>query len=340
MDYQKRVSVYRGDIEESIHFGAAAVVDSSGKLIHSVGNPDLVTFPRSALKFLQGIALIETGAADAYNLDNRHLSLACASHMGESFHIELVDEWLKLIGLSINALACGPDYPLDQESCYNRLRNNEDRSSAFHNCSGKHAAFLTVCQHLGFDPQGYNQLDHPVQQLFQQNLNYFIQSDSSKLNWQVDGCTFPAPAMKLKDMAHAMARFVGHDNPDESKSHASKRLQQAIAEFPQYMSGTHELAAHLTNATNGRILSKIGAEGYHIAIDREQKLGMALKIADGSVRGINFLLISLLDELGLLDSGEREKLKQFLEPEILNSHQQAVGDIRKPELISTLDVNS
>ena len=327
MDYEKRVSVYRGDVEESIHFGAAAVMNSSGDLVHSIGNPELVTFPRSALKFLQGIALIETGAADAYDLDNRHLSLACASHMGEPFHIELVNEWLELIGLSTDALACGPDYPLDQESCHNRLRNNENRNSVFHNCSGKHTAFLTVCQHLGFNPRGYNQLDHPVQQLFQQNLNYFIQSDSDRLNWQVDGCTFPAPAMKLKDMAQAMARFVDHDNLDKPKSQASQRLQQAIAEYPQYMSGTHELAAHLANATNGRVLSKIGAEGYHIAIDREQKLGMALKIADGSVRGINFLLISLLDELDLLNNDEREKLNEFLRPRVLNSYQEVVGHI-------------
>ncbi len=329
MDYEKRVSVYRGDVEESIHFGAAAVVNSSGELVHSIGNPELVTFPRSALKFIQAVALIETGAAEAYNLDHRHLSLTCASHMGEPFHIELVSEWLNLIGLSADDLACGPDYPLDQDSCLNRLRNREDRNSIFHNCSGKHTGFLTVCQYLGFEPKGYNQLEHPVQQLFLQNLDYFIQSDSKKLNWQVDGCTFPAPAIKLKDMAHAMARFVDHENLEESKSQASHKLQEAIAKYPEYMSGTHELAAHLTNATNGRILAKIGAEGYHIAIDRDQKLGMALKIADGSVRGINFLLVSLLDELGLLNQQEKNELEQFLHPTILNSHLQTVGHIQK-----------
>jgi len=304
-------------------------MNSSGELVHSIGNPDLVTFPRSALKFIQGIALIETGAADAYKLDNRHLSLGCASHMGEPFHIELVKQWLESIGLNKDHLACGPDYPLDVEACNNRLRNNQDRNSVFHNCSGKHTAFLTVCQHLGFEPAGYHLLEHPVQQLFQQNLNYFTQSDSSKLNWQVDGCTFPAPAMKLKDLAHAMARFVDLDKLDESKSVASEKLQQAIEEYPEYMSGTQELAAHLTNVTNGRILAKIGAEGYHIAIEREQKLGMALKIADGSVRGINFLLVTLLNEMDLLDNQEKEKLKLFLKPDILNSRQNKVGHIQK-----------
>ena len=330
MDYEKRVSIYRGDLEESIHFGAAAVVNSSGELVYTIGNPDLLTFPRSSLKFIQGIALIESGAAKTYNLNNRHLSLACSSHMGESFHIELVKEWLELISLTGDHLACGPDFPLDQESCHNRLRDHQNRNSIFHNCSGKHTAFLTVCQHLGFNPDGYNQLDHPVQQLFQQNLNYFMQSDSSKLNWQVDGCTFPAPAMKLKDMAHVMARFVDNESLDESKSNASLKLQQAISEYPEFMSGTQELAAHITRATDGRILSKIGAEGYHIAVDREQKLGMALKIADGSVRGINFLLISLLNELGLLDVQAKENLKHFLHPEILNSRQDRVGHIQTP----------
>ena len=329
MDYEKRVSVYRGDVEESIHFGVAAVVNSSGELIYSIGNPELITFPRSALKFIQAIALVETGAAKAYNLDNRHLSLACASHMGEPFHIELVNKWLTLIGLGNDNLACGPDYPLDQESFYNRLRQHDDRNRVFHNCSGKHTGFLTVCRHLGFETDGYHQLKHPVQQLFQQNLSYFTNLDSTHFPWQIDGCGFPAPALKLKDMAYAMAKFVDHKSLGGSKSDASQQLQHAIAEYPEYMSGTNELAAHLTNATNGRILAKIGAEGYHIAVDREQKLGMALKIADGSVRGINFLLVSLLDELGLLDDQARQKLKQFLHPDVLNSRQETVGSIQK-----------
>ena len=166
MNYEKKVSIYRGDIEESIHFGAAAVVNSSGDLIHAVGNPALVTFPRSALKFIQAIALIETGAAHAYKLDQRHLSLACASHAGEQIHVDLVDDWLHLLGLNENNLACGADYPMEKQALFSALKKGSDPRRSFHNCSGKHSGFLTVCKHLGYPLENYHLLSHPVQQLF------------------------------------------------------------------------------------------------------------------------------------------------------------------------------
>ena len=329
MDYEKTISVFRGNVEESIHFAAAAVVDSDGKLIQHLGNPDLLTFPRSSLKFIQSIALVETGASDAYQLDQRHLSLACASHMGESIHIDLVNSWLKTLGLDETQLACGPDYPLGKESCQDILKTGSPPRRSFHNCSGKHTGFLTVCKHMGYPVEHYHTLNHPVQKMFVNNLGIMANLDASKLHWSVDGCGFPAPAMRLRDMALAMARFANPDNLSSTKSNAIKSLQNAIAAYPQYMSGTQDIAAQITRATNGRVLVKIGAEGFFIATIAEHNLGIALKVADGSVRGAEFSIVNLLAELNLMDESAIGKLDAQLNPKITNSRGEKVGYISK-----------
>ena len=329
MDYEKRTSVFRGEIEESIHFGAAAVVNSSGELIHAIGNPQLKTFPRSAIKFLQSVALIETGAAKAYHLDQRQLALACASHAGEQIHIDLVNDWLHQLGLNENNLACGADYPLEKHALYTVLKKGSDPRRSFHNCSGKHTGFLTVCKHLGYPVENYHLLDHPVQQLFVRNLSLFTRIDANQLIWEVDGCGFPAPSMKLTQTAYSMARFADPTTLPDAICEAVTTLHRALAKFPEYMSGTTNLATKVIKTTNGKVLIKIGAEGFFIAVVPEKKLGIALKVADGSVRGAEFFIVDLLDELGLLDVDARQRLADELNPEVLNSRGETVGKVTR-----------
>src|SRR3546814_12052206 len=66
---------------------------------------------RSASKSLQAIALVESGAADAFALSPPELALACASHSGEPRHVETVIAWLQRPGLSAADLECGAPLP-------------------------------------------------------------------------------------------------------------------------------------------------------------------------------------------------------------------------------------
>ena len=317
-----------------MHFGAAAVVNSSGDLIHSVGNPEFITFPRSALKFIQAVALVETGAAQAYQLDQRQLSLACASHSGEQIHIDLVNEWLHQLGLNENNLSCGADYPLGIQALHAVLKRGSDPRRSFHNCSGKHTGFLTVCRHMGYPVEDYHLLSHPVQQLFVNHLSLFGQFDAGRLVWGIDGCGFPAPSMKLSQMAYAMARFADPCDLPESMAESVATLQGAIAKYPAYMSGTTNLATRVVNATGGRVLIKIGAEGYFTAVVPHRKLGMALKVADGSVRGAEFFIVDLLSELDLLDGHARQELCEHINYDVLNSREEKIGRIATPNQIA------
>ena len=277
---------------------------------------------------------METGAAQAYKLDQRQLSLACASHCGEQIHIDLVNEWLHQLGLNENNLSCGADYPMENQALYAVLKRGSDPRRSFHNCSGKHTGFLTVCRHMGYPVEDYHLLSHPVQQLFVNHLSQFGQLDAGRLDWGIDGCGFPAPSMKLVQTAYAMARFSDPCALPESMALSVATLQNAVAKYPEYMSGTTNLATHVVNATRGQVLIKIGAEGYFTAVVPNRKLGIAMKVADGSVRGAEFFIVDLLSELDLLDDLARQQLSEHINHDILNSRGEKTGRITTPNQIT------
>ncbi|RUU55136.1 asparaginase, partial [Mesorhizobium sp. M2C.T.Ca.TU.009.01.2.1] len=70
------VEVTRGAVVESRHRGAISVLDADGKSVWEIGDTDRPVFPRSAVKAIQALPLVESGAADAYGFGNRELALA------------------------------------------------------------------------------------------------------------------------------------------------------------------------------------------------------------------------------------------------------------------------
>src|ERR1700722_19940787 len=107
MENPVMVEATRGNQQESRHRGVAAVVDSLGHVIRSWGNIYDPVFGRSSLKFIQALPLIETGAADAFNLSPQEIALACSSHNGEEMHIRALEIWLHKIGKNERVLDCG-----------------------------------------------------------------------------------------------------------------------------------------------------------------------------------------------------------------------------------------
>src|SRR5438552_1346511 len=83
------VEVLRGGLVESRHTGAVAVCDDAGKAVLSIGDDDAPVLPRSAVKAIQALPLVESGAADHYGFGDKELALACASHSGEPEHVAL-----------------------------------------------------------------------------------------------------------------------------------------------------------------------------------------------------------------------------------------------------------
>ncbi len=289
--------VWRGDFLECVHMGHAVVCDASGAVVKAWGDPDLVVLPRSSSKMIQALPLVESGAADAAGLGSEHLALACASHNGATIHVERVRAWLAARGLGDDDLRCGGHIPNDPEQAKCIICGTGKPDQVHNNCSGKHAGFLTLGQHLGAGPD-YVAPDHPVQKAVLDAFESVTRETSP--GFGIDGCSAPNFACSLAGMARAMAWFAraGEGNVRERAAH---RLRQAMMAHPALVAGEGRACTELMRATEGRVALKTGAEGYFIAILPEQGLGVALKMMDGQTRGAESAIASILIELGALD---------------------------------------
>jgi len=323
------VEVLRGKTVESRHFGAAVVCDFKGNVVDSWGNIERLIFPRSALKPMLAIHLIESGASQRYSLNDEELSLACSSHQGELMHQNLVESWLKRLGLTEEHLACGPVLPEDTASAHKLLASGRSGCRIHHNCSGKHTGFLTTALHLNLSLDDYHLLEHPLQQLSLDILSDISGIDLKQYPIGIDGCGLPAPTMPLIQLGRATARFAKPVDLSEVRAQAIYRLHKAISNEPLYIAGHGTVVSELNDVTKGAVLAKTGAEGILTAALPERGLGVALKIADGSDRARSVALLAILDHLDVLSDEEKQKLASHITPTIVNSRGFTVGEIRR-----------
>ena len=292
--------VWRGPFLESAHSGHAVVCDDSGQIVKAWGEPASIVLPRSSSKMLQALPLIESGAAAAYGLTPEHFALACASHQGAAIHTEKVGAWMAKIHKSDDDFCCGTQVSRDPEIRDAMIRAHESPCRIHNNCSGKHAGFLTLSDHLKGGPN-YVAPDHPVQTACLEAFERMTQETSP--GFGVDGCSAPNFACSMQGMARAMATYAAAD--DESPQ---GQLRNAMAKHPDLVAGEGRACTRLMRACQGKVAIKTGAEGYFVAILPEQKMGVALKITDGATRASECAMAQILVNLGALDANHPEAL--------------------------------
>jgi L-asparaginase II len=322
------VEVLRGDIVESVHRGAVAIVDGDGRLIRSIGDTDTPVFPRSAVKAIQALPLVETGAADAYGLGEKELALACASHSGETKHTELARSILARAGLDQTALECGPHWPSNHDATVALARSGANPNPLHNNCSGKHSGFLCVCCLDKVEHHGYVQFDHPFQRLVRETMEEVTGAKHGRENSGVDGCSIPTYAVPLTNLAIAFARMVTGNGIGPERAKASKRLLSACMAEPFYVAGTGRACTKLMEAAPGRIFVKTGAEGVFCAAVPELGLGIALKCEDGAGRAAEVAIAAILAGFFAKDEAVFTKLTALSQPFVENRKGQPVGILR------------
>ena len=67
--------VIRGETVESIHRGHLIILDGGGETLFKIGDPEIVTFFRSAAKALQFVPCLTSGAAEKFNFGEREIAL-------------------------------------------------------------------------------------------------------------------------------------------------------------------------------------------------------------------------------------------------------------------------
>ena len=291
------VEILRGPFVESRHMGHAVVANAQGDVIESWGNPTEIILPRSSAKMLQALPLLESGAGA--HLSMEQLALACASHSGETRHIDRVTDWLGEMGLDETALCCGTQASGDRALRHKMIRDGQAPTRIMNNCSGKHTGFLTLALHLKAD-LNYVDPSHPVQvhvkSAFEETCN------ETSPGFGIDGCSAPNFAVSLKGLAQGMARFATAGRGSGVRDAAMAKLRDAMIAHPKLLSGEGRACAALIEAAKGRAAVKTGAEGVFVAILPDQGLGIALKIVDGATRASEVAIAALLARLGVIDA--------------------------------------
>jgi len=316
------VVVTRGNVVESYHRVHAAVVADSDKLLGEAGDPRLLTYWRSAAKPFQVMPFLESGGFDALGWGDEQLAIACGSHGGEPEHVALIEKMLDDIGLEEGDLACGPQEPLTSRGA-KILRESGIRTKRTHNnCSGKHAAMLAYARQSGWPIEGYERIEHSVQQSILNHVALWADMRPSQLDLAVDGCGAVVFGLPLDRMARAYARLGCAARRGEE---IPSRIINAMTRNPFLVGGTDRFDSVLMEETAGRVVVKVGAEGVHSAVVPDRGLGIALKVEDGNSRAQYPALLRLLQELDELPETLPARLGEFLRKPVRNSRGEVVG---------------
>lgn len=306
--------VIRGETVESIHRGNLIVIDGSGETVLSIGDPKSVTYFRSASKPFQALPCVSSGAADAFHFSEEEIAMACASHSGEARHVRIAGLMLERIGLSEAHLHCGAHMPFYEKESERMQRAGEYATQLHNNCSGKHAAMLALAKHIESDVNTYELLENPVQQKILDTVSRFTEIPVNKIKIGIDGCCAPNFALPLSAMATAFKNLMRPESFDQNTRSACGRIVSAMTKFPELIGGTERLDTILMQAAEGKIISKVGADGVWLCgvLPSEQYptgLAIALKIEDGNdYRARPVVAVDVLRKLGVLSSDSVSEL--------------------------------
>ena len=329
------VEAMRGNTRESAHRGAVAVFDADGRRVVAIGDIETPIFPRSAVKVLQAIPLVESGAADRLGLDDEELAIACASHNGEPAHVAVVDRMLAKAGLDASSLECGVHWPR-VESVLRAMAASGTAATAQHNnCSGKHAGFLCLACLLsgGGDAReyakGYVAPRHPVMRAVTEALQSATGHDLASAPRAIDGCSIPTFAIPLDKLAIAFARVGTGVGLRPGHARAAERLRRAVARHPFMVAGSERFDTTVMAALGERVFCKVGAEGVFCAALPERSLGVAIKMDDGNTaRACEVAMAAVVEAFVALDDDEATLMRSLSDAPMRNWNRIEVGSLR------------
>ena len=284
------VRLLREGIVESTHRAQAVVCDNRGRVLSVAGNPETATFIRSALKPFQALAVVTTGTLETYNLNDRDLAIICSSHHSTMEQVRQVFKILWRCDIDPSALQCpileGKQSPLE------------------HNCSGKHAGMLAVCQQRRWPLNNYLQNSHPIQKLILSQVAELLKMPGEELILAHDDCGAPTYFLQLRQMASLYAQLSSGDNL------AMERIVRAMTHHPAMMAGEGGFDTELMRLSEGELVSKSGAEGIQCIGRVGEGMGLAIKVMDGAKRAKYAVAIHLLKQMGWISPSVSENLSE------------------------------
>ncbi len=314
---------YRGDHKDLTYTGHIAVVDYTGKLLYYCGDSEKVVFARSSAKPMQAMCVFESGAVDAFGLDESEISMLCASHYGEKMHEDGVRSILGKAGLDESYLQCGKHAPLDGASA-KALEDAGIQFSEIHcNCSGKHSGMLITAKYLNESLDDYYIREHNVQKRITNMIADICDYDAGKIVLGTDGCGVPVHALPLRNFAMGFARLSKPETIGGARADYARRITTAMRKFPEMMSGTGCMDAAIM--THLDVFAKLGADGYYAIGVMDKGIGITVKIDDGNENVRNMVVVEVLRQLGLINESNSHLFEKWEKLQIVNHKGELVG---------------
>jgi L-asparaginase II len=320
--------ILRGGHVESRHTGGFVVADTDGRIVRAGGDPERAIFPRSAIKALQALPLLLSGAADRFGLDGAALALACASHAGAPAHAQTAAAMLEAAGQGPACLECGVHWPTSTAAARALAASGATPSALHNNCSGKHAGFICTAVATGRDPAGYVAPDHPTMLDVITAVSEVTGTRLAEQAPAVDGCSIPTYEIPLRALATGFARFGAGIGLPAGYAQAAARLRRAAAENPVMLAGARRFDTEVAETLGEAAFVKVGAEGVYCGALPALGLGFALKCDDGGMRAAEVATAGLLSHF----LGANGTLDRLGAPILTNWNGIQVGSIRQAVL--------
>jgi L-asparaginase II len=327
MGFTTLVEEYRGGVLENVHYGAVSVVDEQGSILYKSGDPEHLTFLRSAAKPFQALPVMKRRIDEVYGLTSKEASLFTASHRGEAFHIEALESMFQKMGLKEEGLHCCAAYPLNEDAKADRHRANEPKRKIFHNCSGKHAGLLGLSKHMGWDEKTYYDPNHPVQQEIMEMIAYIAEVPKESIPQGIDGCGLPIFALPLHKIAYSYLKLACPDLIGDTEiRNAAAATAKLMNDNPDMIADTKFICSALLKDDN--LTAKGGAKGVYGIGLRKERIGISLKVSDGSEQVWPCIIASILERIGYSNQATIDRLYALVPNEIVNDGGTPVGKRR------------
>jgi L-asparaginase II len=272
-----------------------------GEVVRGAGDLESPVIYRSAAKPLQAIQVFESGAPERFGFTDEEAAMIVGSHDGSPRHAAAARSMLGKVGVSPDLLRCGGHRALDTEVYESYVREGYRWGRLEDNCSGKHSGMIAAAVAHGEDPARYAEPDQPGQVRNLENVALFAGVPITSVVPGTDGCAVPCFAVPLPAMACAIARFTSPDAVPTDKAEAVARIRRVVRAHPEMVAGPRRFDSIVMRATDGRLLSKEGAEGVVTIGVADEDTGIAIKVHDGAHRALSAFASALLVDLGLVE---------------------------------------
>ncbi|WP_286230037.1 asparaginase [Neobacillus mesonae] len=327
MEYPVIAEEFRNHQLENVHQGVICIVNENKEVIYQKGDINHPVFYRSAMKPIQAIPVFTTDIIDQYHLTDEEAALFMASQRGEKYQEEALIRVKEKLGIAENHLVCASSYPLNDAPKMDYILAKKPKRRLLHNCAGKHLGFLGYTKVKGLSEEGYERLDHPLQQEILHYLSELSEVPVDEIKSGTDGCGVPVHAVPLKNMAISYLKFVRPELiEDQAARDAVIHIGDIMNAHPNIIASHDFICSVLLKDKN--IIAKGGAQGVYCLSLREEKISIALKVLSGTELLWPLLVAEILKKLNYQNEETIHDLLQLKPDTILNDDGIVIGETK------------